>query len=114
MPIKPKTVKRPWIHQPDYNSMQGQGRKVINPFYQSIVWKRFRMSYKKREPLCRECKKRNIFTPVYCVDHIKAINPLNAYDTMNGLFGDPLSEGNVQSLCESCHNKKSAKERHGK
>ena len=123
MPIRPKSVHRPWIQHVDYNSMPGQGRKIVNPFYQSREWKQLRHTFKQGMSthlntgnphpncLCIECVKRDILTPTYVVDHIKPINPSNAYDTMNGRYGKPLDWENLQPLCESCHSKKSNKDK---
>lgn len=110
MPIRPTSPQRPWIKKVNYN-IPGQGRKIVNKFYQSKAWRRFTREHRIIEPLCRECKKDGIITPAYCTDHIKPINPLDSYDTMNGRYGEPLDHDNAQSLCESCHAKKSAKEK---
>ena len=124
MPFKPKNVDRPWIVKTDYNSMQGQGRKVVSRFYHLQVWKRFRKRFINGysdhlgtiEPhpnrLCIDCAKRGVISKTHTVDHIKRINPVNAFDTEGGLWGEPLTWTNCQPLCESCHAKKSAKDKY--
>ncbi len=68
-------------------------------FYKSPAWRKLRAWQLKHEPLCRECKKE-----AHMVDHIQPITE----------GGDRLSEVNLQSMCNSCHAKKRAKERHKK
>jgi len=55
-----------------------------------------------REPFCRACARRGLRTPATRVDHIKPHRGDWA------LFTDP---DNLQSLCESCHNRKTNRER---
>lgn len=54
-----------------------------------------------REPWCRECARRGVRTWATVVDHIKP----HRGDWQ--LFVDPA---NHQSLCETCHNRKTARE----
>jgi 5-methylcytosine-specific restriction endonuclease McrA len=125
MPYKPKSVNRPWIKQVDYNSMQGQGRHTINPFYKSRQWKRLRYSFihgisthliegNHANAICIECWKEGIVTKTHTIDHIKPINQSNAYNTMNGLYGEPLEWDNLQPLCEHHNAIKTGKERTNK
>lgn len=65
-------------------------------FYKSIEWIKTREAVLTGEPLCRECKR-----PAYIVDHIIEIKD----------GGDMLSLSNLQPLCYSCHNKKTASEK---
>ena len=122
MPYRPKTTDRPWItKQPE---LPGQGRKIINPFYQSPAWRKLRHAFKSGfsthlgtdnphpNSLCIQCYKAGRLTPVYAVDHIKPINPANSYDTMKGKYGQPLEWTNLQPLCESCNAKKTAKDKY--
>ncbi|WP_319524664.1 HNH endonuclease signature motif containing protein [uncultured Desulfosarcina sp.] len=74
--------------------------KETDPFYSSTAWKRFRSWYRARHPLCEECEKHGRIVPMAIVDHIVEIKD----------GGAPFSEDNVQSLCRSCHNKKTARE----
>lgn len=122
MPIRPKTVHRPWIIKVEYNKMPGQGRRTISSFYQSKEWKRLRYNFingisthlgigQHINRLCIDCANRGISTPTHTIDHIKPMNPFNPYDTMDGKYGAALDWENLQPLCESCHAKKSGKER---
>ena len=75
-----------------------------NKFYHSKSWQSARKQVLQNEPLCRTCKENNIIKGANVVDHI---NPVR-------LGGDKLDQNNLQPLCTSCHNRKSANERHGK
>lgn len=61
-------------------------------FYNSSTWKRIRRVKLGQNPVCEICER----NPASNVDHIKAIN--------NG--GDPVDSDNLQSLCHSCHSRK--------
>lgn len=54
-----------------------------------------------REPFCRECARRGVRTWATVVDHVEP----HRGDWQ--LFIDPA---NHQSLCERCHNRKTARE----
>lgn len=54
-----------------------------------------------REPWCRECARRGVRTRATVVDHIKP------HKGDWALFIDPA---NHQSLCDHCHNRKTARE----
>lgn len=58
-----------------------------------------------REPLCRECARYGIRTTATDVDHIRD------HKGDWALFTD---RENLQSLCHSCHSRKTAKEMRGK
>lgn len=53
------------------------------------------------EPFCRECARRGIRTPATDVDHIVD------HKGDETLFRDPA---NLESLCHSCHSRKTARE----
>ena len=54
-----------------------------------------------REPWCRECARRGIRTRATVVDHVRP------HKGDWALFTD---RDNLQSLCETCHNRKTARE----
>lgn len=123
MPFKPPKVERPWMHKVEYNKMQGQGRKNVNPFYKSPQWTRFRNMFINglsthlgtKEPhsnrLCIECRREGRVVHTHTIDHIKQINQVNAYDTQQGRYGSPLEWENCQPLCAHHNAKKTGKER---
>ena len=94
--------KRPW-------APKAKNRNDIQvKFYQTPIWKIRREQVLERdEYLCQECLRRGILTPLrvhkrdYAVDHIIPINQ----------GGHPTDMDNLESLCEPCHAKKSAKEK---
>ena len=60
-------------------------------------WQRLSKKYLQAHPLCVECKRTGRLTPATVVDHIVPHR------------GNPQlmwSEGNWQSLCKQCHDKK--------
>lgn len=84
-------------HQSDITS-----KRQVNPqlaqehrFYNSPTWRALRAQHLSREPLCRSCgaKGRD-------VDHKVPIN-------QGGKRTDP---NNLQTLCQSCHNRKRQRE----
>ena len=73
-------------------------------FYKTYHWQKVRELQLNKEPLCRECAKKGKTTLATVVDHIRPIEQ----------GGAMLDWDNLQSLCESCHNRKSGKEKRGK
>jgi len=73
-------------------------------FYNTKRWKRRRKRQLAKEPWCAECLRANIYTPATDVDHVDPHR------------GDPelFFKGPVQSLCKSCHSKKTADEVNGR
>lgn len=69
--------------------------------YHTTRWRKARILQLMREPLCRICMEADRVTAAEMVDHIKPVR-------LGGGFWD---ESNYQSLCNSCHAVKSAKER---
>ena len=61
-----------------------------------------RKMYVAENPVCVICEERGFVSPVEEVDHIVPIRQGGAEYDWN----------NLQSLCKSCHARKSAKERH--
>lgn len=99
MPSIKKTCRRPWMTE----RKPQEGRKYSNTkFYQSTAWRKLRAIKLEQQPLCEECLSRGIHTPAKVADHIVPINR----------GGAALNIENLQSLCDRCHNVKSAKEGH--
>lgn len=71
--------------------------------YELPIWKQaLRPGHLLHEPFCRECAKRGERVRATVVDHIES------HRGDMGKFSDP---DNLQSLCESCHNRKTIQER---
>jgi 5-methylcytosine-specific restriction endonuclease McrA len=70
-------------------------QKQTDPFYSSTYWKKVRADYKARFPLCAECLLAGRVAPMKVVDHI-----------VPRRRGGDESDGNLQSLCETHHNRK--------
>jgi len=68
--------------------------------YWTNRWKRFRAVVLREEPLCRRCAQFGIYTEATVVDHIHEIKD----------GGSHLDRDNAQSLCNSCHLRKTAEE----
>lgn len=64
--------------------------------YNSSRWKRFSRWYRKDNPFCVVCDR--------LADDVDHITPIEEGGSLYG-------EDNLQSLCKSCHAKKSAKDR---
>jgi len=112
MPYKATSPLRPWTSKPQqYNKMPGQGRFHINRFYKSPEWKRSRLAHLVENRLCVTCTAEGKVNTGNICDHIKPINPVDAYDTHGGKYGEPLDSSNLQTLCEHHHAIKSGKER---
>jgi len=69
-------------------------------FYSSARWRKVRARKLAANPLCEMCIKDGRLTGAQMVDHITPIKRGGAQLDMN----------NLQSLCNACHNKKTAKE----
>lgn len=76
-------------------------KEYAKAFYTSEAWKKTRIAYIKRvNGLCERCKAAGEYVPGKIVHHKKHITPKN--------INDPritLSFGNLELLCEDCHNK---------
>ena len=73
-----------------------EDRRKRNRFYASAKWRRLREQQLYDEPWCQDCDKEFATD----VDHIVPI----------GDGGDPYAPDNLQSLCHSCHSRKTARE----
>lgn len=99
MAKKPDKIVRSWVPQ----RKAFEREKSNQGFYNSWPWRKFAKRFKEKNPLCVECEKNNLVVAGTVVDHIV---PINA-------GGDKLEESNCQTLCESCHNRKSSNESRG-
>lgn len=91
--------------------MQGQGRSRVTTFYKSQDWRKARLAHLQVHPFCIMCEENGDLVFANTVDHKIPINPLDPFDTQGGKYPHPLDPDNFQSMCASCHNRKSAKEK---
>lgn len=96
MPSKPNKIKRSWVAETKPFERENSNQE----FYNSRAWRKARKLFLDKNPLCKHCEVNNEVVKAKVVDHIVPINK----------GGEKLNESNFQSLCESCHNKKSASE----
>lgn len=68
-------------------------------------WYKVAKAYLNANPLCVLCQTKGRATEATCVDHVDGLGPL-------GPRG--FDEDNFRSLCASCHNSRSARDRHAK
>lgn len=98
MPKLKRTTSRPWL--PKRKPFEGY-RHHNTEFYQSTAWRKLRAVKLEQEPMCEECLQAGRITPAQMVDHIVPINK----------GGAGLDMDNLQSLCNACHARKSAKDK---
>lgn len=73
----------------------------IEPRYNTTRWRNVREQVLQGNPLCVNCQTLGLLTVAQMVDHIDPVR-------LGGEFWDMA---NLQSLCNSCHASKSARER---
>jgi len=95
MPKLPTSKRRSWI--PKEKKVFGQTNN--QKFYNSKNWRALRKYKIQSKPTCEQCERENKLTAAQCVDHIKPLS-----------LGGTNDLSNLQSLCNSCHAKKSARE----
>jgi len=103
-----------YIPKPEKSNPAGSphgSRKKSHDFYRSPLWRKTRKRFIQLNPFCKECKDNGKLVSAKIVDHIQRVNPSNPLDTQNGTWGEPLNFDNMQPLCRSCHDSKSARER---
>lgn len=90
-PLTYSTTKRHYEHH------HHNGKNI----YKSQQWVHLRNAYAAHQPLCEHCLQYDIITPGFVVDHIVEI--------LDG--GQPFEWSNLQHLCNTCHNAKTAREK---
>jgi len=96
----PRCPDHPPKHQ-HTERKQHQHNEQGKVIYHTYKWKKLRKAYAADHPLCEHCLRYEIYTPLAVVDHIKELSD----------GGEPYERSNLQSLCHSCHNRKTASER---
>ena len=76
-------------------------KEYAKDFYKSAAWKRARQTVIKRaNGLCERCRAAGLYRPGVIVHHKDYITPENIHNP-----GVTLNLGNLEYLCEDCHNK---------
>lgn len=107
MPKRPKALKMPWAlkRKKEFRPGFSSGSRTAtdnSELYNSTKWRKFRRLYIVDNPLCEECKRNGKVTEGKDIDHITPIR----------FGGEPFDFNNLQTLCKTCHNKKSGREAH--
>ena len=104
MPKLPPKKPRSWeIQRPPQ-----AGRGFVNPWYHTQAWRKLRAAILRDSPYCVECKQVGIVALAKVVDHIKPVSTGQRIEDKERLMWD---ENNLQGLCDSCHNRKSGREK---
>ena len=101
MPSLPKKAPpRPWVPAAPPRAIYQQ-HAARSPEYGTARWQKVRLAQLAIEPCCRVCTKQGRTTAADTVDHITPVR----------LGGGMWDTSNYQSLCKSCHQRKSRQER---
>lgn len=84
-----------------YSGSRTKPKNTHDPFYDTRRWRRLSAAQRKKEPTCRECKKRGVITAGTLADHI----------IPRHVGGAEWDEDNLQTLCDICHQIKRAGEK---
>ena len=77
-------------------------RARLNKFYASPLWRRLSQRVRRETPLCVRCTTQGLTVVADIVDHIL---PVRTH------WDKRFDKTNLQPLCHSCHNKKTASDR---
>jgi len=95
-------MKNPWWIKKENKPVDPFSQRAkFQRFYQSEKWKRTRLITLAESPLCEMCLVSGVTSPAVHVDHII---PLSED------YSKKLNYDNLQSLCHSCHSKKTKRE----
>lgn len=98
-PTRAVTARATYINK-KRNAFKGMD-KSNQYIYNSKRWRRLRLLVLHDQPICVMCEQKNKYTSSSVIDHILPINQGGAVFALN----------NLQALCSSCHNSKSARDR---
>jgi 5-methylcytosine-specific restriction endonuclease McrA len=98
-------IHRPWQKNSNYGN-----RTTADPYYQSRSWKNNRASFRKGFTIVNGVQLLNI----YCVEcykqHGRLVKGSNTDHIIRRKDGGSDEHNNLQTLCDSHHNRKSANE----
>lgn len=81
-----------------YSHRKAIGGKYFR-FYKSKQWTKMSKLYRYQHPVCEHCLKLGLYVQANVVDHKIPIRTAAGWQQR-------LDPGNLQSLCHTCHNKK--------
>ena len=89
-------------HRREDNRIYNQYKRDVlsKTFYKTSQWLKIRKTKLQQSPICEECKKNGTIVVGKIVDHIVPIKQ----------GGEPYDMDNLQTLCWSCHSRKSIQE----
>lgn len=99
MPSLPKPIRRPWQPAPAKRAYAAHAARDSR--YSSARWQAARAAQLARVPCCEACTAQGQVTAATVCDHRQPVR----------LGGDFWNTSNYQSLCQRCHQAKSAAER---
>lgn len=88
-------------HTPENKRPDDKERGTASQRGYNTRWRKYRIAYLAKHPLCAACEQAELLTPSTVVDHIKP----HKGDSI--LFWE---KSNHQALCKSCHDQKTARE----
>ena len=94
-------------HRPKVHRDYGRARRAFDTelgFYQSARWREVRAAFLREHPLCVACKGAGLVVAAKVADHIRPLKD----------GGERFDWVNLQGLCVSCHNRKTARETAGR
>lgn len=91
----------------NFHRPKQSGRAYRAPGYDTVRWRKERVSYLKEYPLCVECMKEDKVSAAVILDHRVNIASVPIADREEKFW----DKSNWQGLCKPCHNSKSGKER---
>ena len=105
MPNVPTPKKKPWQTE---RVVQGRRLHDNSKFYNARKWRKVSKAYKLENPICEceDCKANELVKEGHVADHIRGLQ----YLLDNNL--DPYSFDELQTMNNSCHNKKSGRDAH--
>jgi 5-methylcytosine-specific restriction protein A len=85
----------------EHTMVRQKTKKDYTNWYSLKSWRAMRLAILQEEPFCVECCKKGIITRAECIDHIQS---------HKGNWSMFMDRRNLQPLCYSCHNTKTARE----
>lgn len=91
----------PFFHK--YSNMQDR-RKERQKLYNTSEWIETRDYMRQKYPLCQDCLKKGLITPMEEVHHLKS--PFARGISLEEKYKRAFSEDNLICLCKNCHIKR--------